>query len=100
MVENIIHLNVNSIKFIKAGPSSRASKTFEEFSHGHEIKLVAAVEYNGLNRQSLAQILCCLSLACASRTCGSTSKLEMKSSGQCQVAPVINENFRYYILME
>ena len=63
-------------------------QSFEEFTHGHEVELIWAVEDHTLNSHGFSQILGGLSFTCPGRSCRCPSKFEMESTCQCQVTPV------------
>jgi len=43
------HLNVDPVELIKARPRTGTGEPLEELSHGHEVKLVGAVEHYTLD---------------------------------------------------
>ena len=83
--DHVTCLDIDSVKLIKTGPSPRTGQAFEELAHGHKVQLVAAVEHNGLNSQSFAQILGSLSFTSPSRTSGRPTKFQMESPRQGEV---------------
>jgi len=51
------HLNVDPVELIQACPRTGTGEPLEELSHGHEVKLVGAVEHYTLNGHRLSKIL-------------------------------------------
>ena len=51
------YFNVDTVELIKARPRSSTCQAFEELPHGHEVKLVRAVEHNTLYGHCFGKIL-------------------------------------------